>query len=66
MTAEAGGISAGMDAVWDEVRRRLRATLNAATYDFAIERARPLHLFGHPLARLLGAHPQRERCDAML
>jgi chromosomal replication initiator protein len=45
MPADAGnGSSASMDAVWDEVRQRLRSTLNAATYDFAFERARPLEL----------------------
>jgi len=32
------------DAVWSEVCDRLRSTLNAATYGFAFDRARPLEL----------------------
>jgi chromosomal replication initiator protein len=34
----------GLERVWEDVRARLRATLNAATYEFAFERARPLDL----------------------
>ena len=32
------------DAVWNEVRERLRATLNSQTYKFAFAGARPLSL----------------------
>ncbi|HWH15783.1 MAG TPA: chromosomal replication initiator protein DnaA [Miltoncostaeaceae bacterium] len=34
----------GLERVWEDVRARLRATLNAATYEFAFDRARPLEL----------------------
>jgi chromosomal replication initiator protein len=33
-----------LDSVWDEVRQRLRNTVNPATYEFAFDRARPLDL----------------------
>jgi len=35
-----------LERVWEDVRGRLRATLNAATYEFAFDRARPLGLTG--------------------
>lgn len=33
-----------LDSVWDEVRQRLRNTVNPATYEFAFDRARPVDL----------------------
>jgi chromosomal replication initiator protein len=33
-----------MEPVWDEVRARLRSTLNSATYTFAFDRVRPVGL----------------------
>ena len=36
------------DAVWDEVRTRLRGTLNNQTYKFAFAGARPLALDDGP------------------
>ncbi|MFN8109025.1 MAG: chromosomal replication initiator protein DnaA [Thermoleophilia bacterium] len=39
----------GAEAVWAEVCVRLRQTLNATTYEFAFDRARPLGITDHTL-----------------
>ncbi len=38
-----------LEDVWDEVRQRLRNTVNNATYEFAFDRARPVGLDGDRL-----------------
>ncbi len=39
----------GLETVWDDVRERLRSTLNPATYEFAFDRARPVAMEGERL-----------------